>query len=617
MKQRSLLTLLSVFLAAMLLMAACSSAEPTPTVAPQPTAVPTEEEPMEEEPMEDEAMEEEMAEPTIVDLAVSDGNFTTLVAALEAAGLVETLQGEGPFTVFAPTDEAFAALGEETIAGLLADTETLSQILLYHVVSGEVLAADVVELESATTVNGEDVAISVEGESVMVNESNVITTDLQGSNGVIHVIDAVLMPPSMVEAEEMAPSIAEIAASDENFSTLLAAVEAAGLTETLAGEGTFTVFAPTNEAFAALGEDAISALLADPEALSGILLYHVAPVVLTAEDVVASESIGTVQGEEIAVAVEGDAVMLNGTAQVTATDIKASNGIVHVIDAVILPPSVSEAAAAELPNIVETAVAAGTFQTLVAAVEAAGLAETLQGEGPFTVFAPTDDAFAALGEETINALLADPETLSGILLYHVVAGEVRAEDVVTLNSAETAAGFPVVIRVSDEGVFVNNAMVTATDIEASNGIIHVLDTVILPPAGDIVETAIADGRFTTLVAALEAAGLVEALQAEGPFTVFAPTDDAFAALGEETINALLADPETLSNILLYHVVDGAVFSGDVAGLTSATTLNGTDVTISVDEDGNVFINDAQVIITDIITKNGVIHVIDTVIVPAE
>jgi len=612
-----MLTLLSVFLAAMLLMAACSSAEPTPTVAPQPTAVPTEEEPMEEEPMEDEAMEEEMAEPTIVDLAVSDGNFTTLVAALEAAGLVETLQGEGPFTVFAPTDEAFAALGEETISGLLADTETLSQILLYHVVSGEVLAADVIELESATTVNGEDVAISVEGESVMVNESNVVTTDLLGSNGVIHVIDAVLMPPSMVEAEEMAPSIAEIAASDENFSTLLAAVEAAGLTETLAGEGTFTVFAPTNEAFAALGEDTISALLADPEALSGILLYHVAPVVLTAEDVVASESIGTVQGEEIAVAVEGDAVMLNGTAQVTATDIKASNGIVHVIDAVILPPSVSEAAAAELPNIVETAVAAGTFQTLVAAVEAAGLAETLQGEGPFTVFAPTDDAFAALGEETINALLADPETLSGILLYHVVAGEVRAEDVVTLNSAETAAGFPVVIRVTDEGVFVNNAMVTATDIEASNGIIHVLDTVILPPAGDIVETAIADGRFTTLVAALEAAGLVEALQAEGPFTVFAPTDDAFAALGEETINALLADPETLSNILLYHVVDGAVFSGDVAGLSSATTLNGTDVTISVDEGGNVFINDAQVIITDIITKNGVIHVIDTVIVPAE
>jgi uncharacterized surface protein with fasciclin (FAS1) repeats len=162
---------------------------------------------------------------------------------------------------------------------------------------------------------------------------------------------------------------------------------------------------------------------------------------------------------------------------------------------------------------------------------------------------------------------------------------------------------------------VNNANVVAPDIMASNGVIHVIDAVILPPTTDIVDTAIADGRFTTLVAAVEAAGLVDALKGEGPFTVFAPTDDAFDALGTDTINGLLADPETLASILLYHVVDGAVFSGDVVKLESATTLNGADITIRVDEDGNVFINDAQVIIADIITTNGVIHVIDAVILP--
>lgn len=141
-----------------------------------------------------EAMAEEPG--TIVDVATEAGSFTTLLAAAEAAGLVETLQGEGPYTVFAPTDEAFAALPEGTLDGLLADPEALADILLYHVVPGEVMAADVVELESATTAQGSDITITVDGDMVMVNEANVTATDIAASNGVIHVIDAVILPPS-------------------------------------------------------------------------------------------------------------------------------------------------------------------------------------------------------------------------------------------------------------------------------------------------------------------------------------------------------------------------------------------------------------------------------------
>jgi uncharacterized surface protein with fasciclin (FAS1) repeats len=133
---------------------------------------------------------------TIVDVATDAGTFTTLLAAAEAAGLVETLQGEGPYTVFAPTDEAFAALPEGTLDELLADPEALADILLYHVVPGEVMAADVVALDSATTAQGSDVAITVDGDMVMVNEANVTATDIDASNGVIHVIDAVILPPS-------------------------------------------------------------------------------------------------------------------------------------------------------------------------------------------------------------------------------------------------------------------------------------------------------------------------------------------------------------------------------------------------------------------------------------
>jgi transforming growth factor-beta-induced protein len=598
---------MSIFLVLALALAACSSADPTPTTAPAATEAPMAE-PTEE--MMEEPTEEPMAESnTIVDIAAADGRFKTLVAAVEAAGLVDTLKSDGPFTVFAPTDDAFAALGDEAIAGLLADPETLSQILLYHVVPGRVMAADVVALESATTAQGEDIAITVDGDNVMVNGANVIIPDIEADNGVIHVIDAVILPPSMSAAE--APTIVDIAVADGNFTTLVAALEATNLVETLQGDGPFTVFAPTDEAFAALGEEAITALLADPDTLSQILLYHVVSGAVTAADVVNLDSATTVQGEDVTITFENGSVMIND-AMVILPDIEAANGIIHVIDAVIIPPSI---AAASLPDIVDTASEAGQFTTLLVAAEAAGLVDTLKGEGPFTVFAPTDEAFAALGDETIAALLADPETLANILLYHVVPGRVLAADVVELASAETAAGFPVVIKATDDGVMVNNANVVAPDIMASNGVIHVIDAVILPPTTDIVDTAIADGRFTTLVAAVEAAGLVDALKGEGPFTVFAPTDDAFDALGTDTINGLLADPETLASILLYHVVDGAVFSGDVVKLESATTLNGADITIRVDEDGNVFINDAQVIIADIITTNGVIHVIDAVILP--
>ena len=167
-------------------------------------------------------------------------------------------------------------------------------------------------------------------------------------------------------------------------------------------------------------------------------------------------------------------------------------------------------------------------------------------------------------------------------------------------------------------MILNDAVqVIITDIEASNGIIHVIDGVLLPPEPmTIVDTAIADGRFTTLVAALEAAGLAETLAGEGPFTVFAPTDDAFAALPEGTVATLLEDPAgALTDILLYHVVAGEVPAETVVTLEAATTLNGADVTITI-EDGNVILNDSvQVIITDIVTSNGIIHVIDGVLLP--
>ncbi len=261
-------------------------------------------------------------------------------------------------------------------------------------------------------------------------------------------------------------------------------------------------------------------------------------------------------------------------------------------------------------NLVETAAAAGNFQTLLAAAEAAGLAETLAEGGPFTVFAPTDQAFAALPPGLLDAALSDRELLATILLYHVVPGRVRAADLTDGQIVTTAEGRPVRITLQD-GARINGTSIIATDVEASNGIIHVIDAVLLP-VEDNVDTAI-DAGFNTLVAAVSAAGLEDVLRSEGPFTIFAPTEEAFAALPAGALDGLLADPSALASVLTYHVVPGRVFSSDLADGLEVTTVEGSTVTISLT--GGAKINDANIVATDILTSNGVIHVIDAVLLP--
>ncbi len=256
------------------------------------------------------------------------------MAALTAAELVDDLSGDGPFTVFAPTDDAFAALPEGALDGLLADIPALTDVLLYHVVAGKLLAADVIAETTLTTLQGDELTVRIEGDSVYINDALVILTDIEASNGVIHVIDAVLLPP----AEPAPQTIVDIAVSDDRFETLVAALTAAELVDDLSGDGPFTVFAPTDDAFAALPEGALDGLLADIPALTDVLLYHVVAGKLLAADVIAETTLTTLQGDELTVRIEGDSVYIND-ALVILTDIEASNGVIHVIDAVLLPPA--------------------------------------------------------------------------------------------------------------------------------------------------------------------------------------------------------------------------------------------------------------------------------------
>jgi transforming growth factor-beta-induced protein len=276
-------------------------------------------------------------------------------------------------------------------------------------------------------------------------------------------------------------------------------------------------------------------------------------------------------------------------------------------------------------DIVATAMETGNFNTLVTALKAADLAGVLEGEGPYTVFAPTDQAFAELPPGMLDTLLQpdNKERLARILKYHVVEGKLTADKVSKMGRIETLAMMPLDIAVEDDKVMVDGATITQPDIECSNGLIHVIDKVLMPAAEaeeakDIVETAMAAKTFNTLVAALKAAELVDTLKGEGPFTVFAPTDVAFAKLPPGKLEMLLEpdNKEELAMILKYHVVEGKLEADKVAEMKSLQTLAMMPLEVTVEED-KIMVGGATLTTADIMCSNGVIHVVDTVIMPPE
>ena len=529
------------------------------------------------------------------------GVHNSLVAGVIQAELLPTLQGNGPFTVFAPTDQAFADAGIDLAAlDTVEGKAALTDILLYHVIAGEVPAANVTECLSATAVNGNPLSFTVGANGVMVNDANVTATDVPTSNGIIHVIDKVLSPT--VTPNDI-PRTAQCTGIHD---TLVTAVVQAELLETLQSEGPFTLFAPTDQAFADAGID-LAALdtVEGKAALTDILLYHVLSGEVPSSAVTECMTTTAVNGQTLAFTV-GDGVMVND-ATVTLADVGTSNGVIHVIDKVLSPTDSPN-------NIPRTAQCTGIHDSLVAAVVQAELLETLQGDGPFTLFAPTDQAFADAGID-LAALdtVEGKAALTDILLYHVVSGEVPSSAVTECMTTTAVNGQTLAFTVGD-GVMVNDATVTLADVGTSNGVIHVIDKVLSPTdaPNNIPRTAQCTGIHDSLVAAVIQAELLETLQGEGPFTLFAPTDQAFADAGIDL--ATLNTPEgkaILSDILLHHVYMGSLSSTEITEGMQLEMANGDNTTLSL----MTGINGANITLADVMASNGIIHVIDQVLIP--
>ena len=543
---------------------------------------------------------------TVYDVINTSANHSSLAAAIDAAGLTATLQDpNGTFTVFAPDNDAIddlaTALGV-TIADLLADPD-LEDILLYHVLGAEVNSGDLSNGQIAQPLNNANtIKITTDAPGVFINHAEVNAPDLAATNGVVHSLDAVILP---------ATTVADIAIGSTDHTTLVAAVIQARLLPALTNPfAELTVFAPTDDAFG----DALAALdltaaqlLASPD-LTDILLYHVLGAEVASTDLnngMLAQPLNA--SNTLKVTLDGADVFIN-QAQVSAANLAADNGLVHVLDAVVLPGT----------TVADIAIGSTDHTTLVAAVIQARLLPALTN--PFaelTVFAPTDDAFgdalAAL-DLTAAQLLASPD-LTDILLYHVLGAEVASTD---LNNGMLAqplnASNTLKVTLDGADVFINQAQVSAANLAADNGLVHVLDAVVLPGT-TVADIAIGSTDHTTLVAAVIEARLLPALT--NPFTeltVFAPTDDAFEALATalDVDVADLLELPSLTDILLYHVVAGTVLSTDLENGPVAT-LNGQDVVI--DLTNGVQVNDATVTAADLAAANGVVHVIDGVLVP--
>lgn len=573
----------------------------------------------------------------IMEIVDETDDVSTLKAAIDAAGLRSTLEGDGPFTVFAPTNDAFAALemaNPGIIDYLLENTDELTKVLTYHVVAAEAKSTDLIEGPLAT-LNGQTVEIDLSN-GVMVNDASVTTADVLATNGVIHLINKVLIPDDLVLPEPVDQMIMEIVDATESVATLKAAIDAANLRETLDGDGPFTVFAPSDAAFTTFSTDnpgVLEFLLANPTELAKVLTYHVVSGKVMSTDL-SNGNVATVNGEEVTVNLS-DGVMIND-ASVTGADIEATNGVIHLIDKVLVPSNVNIPANlnpdGSQKTITDLAVGTDNLSTLVEILSLDGLSEILAAasdeNATLTVFAPTNEAFTgvltALGLTSITEI---PESvLLDIVEYHIIGSVAMSTDLASTTYA-TLNGESVSVDLSD-GVKVDGASVVAADIMGSNGVVHVVDAVILPSLykgalGTVVEYPLFRKGFETLVAAVKGASptILETLLGNGGsdmgLTLFAPTNDAFEAAG---ITAL-PDMETLDAVLTYHVIDGTVKAQDLPSTTAAApaminTLGGSFYLSNRGGNTGVFINGGtQVTMTDVERGNGVVHVINKTLVP--
>ncbi|XP_041725169.2 periostin isoform X1 [Coregonus clupeaformis] len=511
--------------------------------------------------------------------------------------LREEIEGKGSFTMFAPSNKAWDLLDPEVRGALVSNVNIeLYNALHYHMVNHRMLTKDLKNDMSITSMyNNLGLYINHYSNGIVtVNCARIIHGNQVATNGVVHVIDRVITA--------VGNTIQDAMEVDDDLSSFSAVALASGVMDKLGQPGHFTLFAPTNEAFQNLDAGFVERVMGDKAVIAALVNYHLLNSVQCSEAIMAGSVYETAEGSAIEISCDGDSLTVNGIKMVLKKDIVTTNGVIHLIDQVLIPDSAKEVM--ELVGESQS-----TFRDMVSEL---GLSAAMKPETEYTLLAPLNPAFS---DEVMSL---DQSVLKVILENHILKLKHKLSELYNGQLLETIAGKRLRVFIYRTAVCIENACMVRGSKEGSNGALHLMTSLIKPAQTTIYEVLMADGRFNIFLSLMESAGMTELLKQDGSYTVFAPTDQAFDGLTEQDVTLLTSDVNALRNILLYHFSNGVFINGGLeGGVTNLLkSMQGRNLQVlSVNK--SIHVNSLHVPDIDLMATNGVIHVVKHILYPLD
>ncbi|KAL2077437.1 hypothetical protein ACEWY4_026941 [Coilia grayii] len=517
---------------------------------------------------------------------------TTTQMYSDRAQLRGEIEGPGSFTFFAPSNEAWAALPTEILDALVSNVNIeLLNALHYHMVNKR-LTSDDLKHGAAFSSMYQDFDVHIHHYSngiITVNCARLVKTDQHATNGIVHVVDRVITA--------ITQDVGSLLDIDDDLETLRTAVAAAGLTTMLENEGHYTIFAPTNEAFEKIPADTLTRILGDPVALKDMLNYHILKNMHCSESIVSGTPLETLQGTVLEVGCDGDEMTLNGKAIIQSKDKLGTNGVVHYINELLIPDS-----AKTLMELAE----GSTVTTATKMFVDAGLSTHLSGSEAITMLAPQNDAFK--GSLTMTG------EMKKLMRNHLIKDKLSSKGLYHGQELETLGGLKLRVFVYRNNLCIENACIAAHDKTGRFATMLTVDKVLAPPMGTVMDVLKADNRFSTLVGAIQKAGLTELLNKPGASTVFAPTNAAFQAMPSAELNKIMGNSQQLASFLKQHMAEELLVSGGVTSHTRVKVMQGERLELGL-RNQTMYVNRVPVVDADLMATNGVVHALNAIIKP--
>ncbi|KAF7218817.1 periostin, osteoblast specific factor b isoform X1 [Nothobranchius furzeri] len=511
--------------------------------------------------------------------------------------LKSEIEGPGSFTFFAPSNDAWDKLDSEVRAALVSNVNIeLFNAMHYHMVNKRLLTKDLKNGLKVTSMYN-DLGLHINHYSngvVTVNCARIIYGNQVATNGVVHVIDRVIT--------SVGNTIKDVIEVNEDLSTLSDMALSAELLDKLGQQGHFTLFAPTNDAFDKIDGEVMERLLRDKDVLKALLNYHLLDSVQCSEAIMAGTSYETLEGNNIEIGCDGESLTVNGIKMVLKKDIVTSNGVIHLIDQVLMPDS-----AKQVMDLL-----GGSLSTFGDMVAELGITTEMMADAEYTLLAPLNAAF------TDEVMSMDQRDLKIILENHVIKSRFGLGKLYNGQRLETIGGKYLRVFIYRTAVCIENSCLIRGSKEGSNGALHLMRTMLKSAEKTMFEILTERGGFSVFLSLMEAAGLTDLLKQEGDFTLFAPSNKAFSVLSDRDVALLKSNPNALKTILLYHFSNGVVIGGGLeSGVTNLVkSLQGSKVHMKL-ANSTVKVNSVQLQEADIMATNGAIHVVDQVLYPED